>query len=92
MNALSGTPWGVIVAVLTMPWVIVGWIVRKFFTGLSTGDIVTRREVNQIENRCTEWRQIALRSMGHADSLVEVAETTKAAIEALPKSTGNPGG
>lgn len=88
VNAVSGTPWGAVVTVLTMPWLIIAWLVRRLFTG----DMVTRREVEQIEARCTEWRQIALRSMGHADSLVMVAETTKAAIEALPKSTGEPGG
>lgn len=86
MNALSGTPWGAVVGVLTLPWLIVGWLVRRLFTG----DVVTRREVEQIEARCAEWRQIALKSMGHTDSLVKVAETTKAAIDALPKSSGEP--
>lgn len=88
VNAVAGTPWGAIVAVFTMPWLIIGWLIRRLFTG----DMVTRREVDQIEARCAEWRQIALKSMGHTDSLVKVAETTKAAIEALPKSTGRPGG
>lgn len=71
--------WGQ-VGVTGLPWLIVGWLVRRLFTG----EVVTSRELERVERQRSEWREIALSAMGHTDSLVEVAETTKAALEALP--------
>ena len=71
---LQGSPWG---------------LLALGFYLLMTGRLVPRRSVEDVLRERDEWRDVALRAMGHTDALIPAARIATRVTEALGEAAAD---